>query len=203
MDTLQNTGERQVGKNLGQIANDHVERYKWAAKVLSDLGVEYVADLACGVGYGANIMANAGIKVLAVDIDPTSIEFGKFYYDHENITWLCHDAGNFLDIENLPNVAVSFETIEHVEDHYSLMDVFKGFADVLICSVPNQEVVPFTNETHPFHYRHYTPKEFLGLVKSAGYHIDKMCTQYDKQEGTVFEDADDGRTLIVLAHRSA
>jgi len=60
-------GERQVAPQLNGIRRDHVERYLWAAR---QLGASCrVVDFACGIGYGAKILAEAGHQVVGFDRD--------------------------------------------------------------------------------------------------------------------------------------
>ena len=62
-------GERQVSPTVDGIRADHVNRYKWAI----DKTIGRVTDAACGIGYGSVILAEAGIKVRAIDIDAEAI----------------------------------------------------------------------------------------------------------------------------------
>ncbi len=48
-------GQRQAAPNLKGIRPDHVARYELAARFIPENGV--VLDMACGVGYGAYILA--------------------------------------------------------------------------------------------------------------------------------------------------
>lgn len=68
--TLRN-GERQVAPDVSGIRRDHVARYEFVAGRL--VPGSRVLDLACGVGYGAHILAKAGHKVIAVDASPEAI----------------------------------------------------------------------------------------------------------------------------------
>ena len=80
-------GERQVSPTLDGIRGDHRNRYQWAIQHV----IGRVTDLACGVGYGSVILAEAGIKVRAVDIDSEAIAYAKEYYLHPLINYHCAD----------------------------------------------------------------------------------------------------------------
>lgn len=197
---LEHTGERQIGATLEQIAPDHRKRYEWAAKILKSAGVKTVLDAGCGNGYGSFILADqGGLDVRAVDISKEAIEFAKFFYQREGGENIDFEV---CDLEELdpgkPDAIVCFEALEHI-DAPKLVATFQKAAPILLCSVPNEEVMPFSEATHPFHLRHYTPDEFRELL--AGYEIE-MLTQYDKWTGDLIADHDDGRTLVADARRS-
>jgi len=198
---MKNTGERQVSTTLQGIAHDHVSRYTFAARYLFDkFGSATIIDSACGIGYGSKIMAEFGHKVLAIDISDEAIEFARTHYNHPNITFVQSDAYDIAPIvsERNADAVVSFETIEHVKDAHRLIKVFSLSAPLLICSVPNESVVPFTKETHPFHDRHYTDAEFESLLNDYDFDVVETYTQRSKTEGTLLL-GKAGRTLIKVA----
>lgn len=201
---LVNTGERQVGKTLQEIKGDHRERYLWAAEEIREvLGESTVLDAACGAGYGSFALnAYGGHTVLGVDISEDAISHAQRHFSSQGVSYLELDLNNGLipNLEQPFDVVVSFETIEHVEDPLPILKTFNLMAPYLIASVPNQAVVPFSKETHPFHHRHYTVAEFQQLLESAGYCSLIWYTQHDKEPGKVVEGVD-GRTLIAICER--
>jgi SAM-dependent methyltransferase len=192
------TGERQVALNRADIAPDHRKRYEWAAeRLLKSIGPgKRVLDAACGVGYGAQILAEAGFVVTAIDIVPQVIEVASQAYKHENLTYRCADLET-ADLGEFDAV-VSFETLEHIPDAPLVVERFRRAAPVLIASVPNETVLPFEKSKWPFHLRHYTPDEFAQLLN--GYQIAEWMTQHDKWVGTIVP-GNDGRFHIVEARR--
>lgn len=187
-------GERQVAPELSGIRRDHLARYEWAARTLPP-GCS-VVDLACGVGYGAFILAEAGHHVVAIDCDAEAIDYARTHYGHERIEYRVGSAGEI----DLPDVdaAVCFETIEHVEDPMPLLRALRTAAPMLLASVPNENVMPYTGQA--FHYRHYRPDEFDDLLTQAGFNVTgrwrQVCPQSDVEEGVT------GRTAIVQALRN-
>lgn len=196
---LQSTGERQVGTTLNQIKPDHLERYKFASEYL-DEGLT-VLDAACGVGYGSYVIAASGHNVLGIDIEPRALDMAKEFYAHDNVKYLVCDISKeqFPFADSRFDAVVSFETIEHVMEAIArrFLTNLSKISDVLLASVPNEEVVPHNYHTHPFHERHYTPEEFIELLESTGWEVEKMYTQHTKNPGLV-EPGDDGRTLIAV-----
>jgi hypothetical protein len=187
-------GERQVAPTLAGIRRDHLARYEWAAKQIDATSV--VMDVACGIGYGAWILANAGFDVWAADRDAEAIAYGRAHYDHEErISWLTLEAAN---VGSYPaDAVVCFETIEHLEDPMSLLKALPRSIRTLLASVPNEEVFPYKN--YAFHHRHYTKLQFQELLARAGWRV----TDWWGQEGpeSEVERNVNGRTLIAVAER--
>jgi len=202
---LPQTGERQVAEDLKGIKPNHIQRYQFAIdKIKEKHGDKLIniLDAACGVGYGTNMIANQiDCSAMGLDIFEGAIESANRAYKIENNKYLQCDLG---DEENWPfsdthfDAIVSIETIEHVEDAESLIKRFAESTDFLIASVPNQDVVPFKKDVHPFHFRHYTNSEFEELLNKYGFYIEAIGTQYDKYPGLVYE-GDDGYGNIVSA----
>ena len=196
---LQMTGERQVATDLSGIKPDHRQRYEFAVKILEELNNPVVMDAACGVGYGTYIMAKAGHTTIGVDLSQDAIDMANTHYSVKELTQYYQRDVVRDDFPDLPiDVIVSFETVEHVQEDEILLSKFSRTAPYLIVSVPNEEVVPYTKETHPFHFKHYSPAEFEALLEKTGWIPLEWYTQYDKSPGMVYE-ADDGRSLIVFA----
>ena len=195
-----NSGERQVSPNIKDIRRDHVARYEWVAKRLP--ASRMVIDFACGIGYGCNIMANAGHYVHGYDIDEEAIVYAENNYK------VSRHTGFFVKNGNAPgdlcsyDAAVSFETIEHIEDPRPLLKALRESAPILFASVPNEDVMPWQREdgaTTAFHFRHYTKHEFAQLLNECGWAV----TEWHGQEGpeSEVEPNVNGRTLIAVCER--
>ena len=175
------SGERQVICHVNDVRKDHAARYYFAAEKIKNSQI--VLDAACGVGYGSYIMAckNQTIKFDAVDISNTSIGHAKIYFNQDNIT---HHVSNILEYhsDNTYDTIISFETIEHVYTDDQLIQKFSTLLKSkgrLIASVPNEDVMPFIKEKFLFHYRHYTPEEFVNLLRKM---VLCRCIYYQKDK---------------------
>jgi SAM-dependent methyltransferase len=195
-----NSGERQVTNNIEEIRRDHVARYEWVAKQIKPKS--RVIDFACGIGYGCKILADAGHFAHGFDIDAETIEYAR-----DNFAQFTPDNYAAFEVANgnvpgeLPSsdVAVSFETIEHIEDPRPLLKALRESANVLFASVPNESVMPWCREdgsTTAFHFRHYTKHEFAQLLNECGWHVDEWHGQ-EGPESEVEQDIN-GRTLIAV-----
>jgi len=196
-------GERQVSPTLDGIRRDHVARYEWAAKQIPSGG--RVIDFACGIGYGTAILADVGCHVIGYDIEPEAIEYADLNYrsDHsrERLDFIVAD-GNAPPSFHDADFAISFETIEHIENPRPLLLALRQASPRLICSVPNEDVMPWMREdgaTTAFHFRHYTKHEFAELLRECGWCV----TEWWGQAGPESEVERDmpGRTLIAVCAR--
>ncbi len=169
-----------VGENeiLGQKTLElHLERYRFAAKHLSD---GLVADIACGVGYGSFLLADEcgdHIKhIYATDNDAKSIRFATRRYVHHKITFTESDAMHYQAPGKL-NTIVSLETLEHLEDpsgfiqHMARQLVSGGR---FIASVP---ITP-SMDANPYHLHDFTIRRFKKMFTDAGMkEIDSIIQQ--------------------------
>jgi len=189
-------GERQVASSLDGIRRDHVARYRWAAKQLP--ANSCVLDVACGIGYGSKILADAGHQVDAVDRDAEAIAYAKRHYRGKRIRYECADLAALQKDEKTCDAVVCFETIEHLQDPLPALKKFRALAPLLIASVPNETVFPYRG--YKFHHRHYTREQFAELLNQAGYAV----TEWHGQRGPESEvDSNiEGRTTIVVAKRA-
>ena len=187
-------GERQVAPSREGIRRDHVARYEWAAGQLRS--GSQVLDLACGVGYGAQLLAYRGLmRVTGIDRDPEAIAYAQQHYAHQRVKYMVADAERADLVLEACDAAVCFETIEHIEDPLPLLKKMRAAAPLLFASVPNEDVFPW--EGYAFHFRHYTPAQFEALLNAAGWQV----TEWWGQQGpeSEVERGVMGRTIIAVA----
>jgi 2-polyprenyl-3-methyl-5-hydroxy-6-metoxy-1,4-benzoquinol methylase len=145
------------------IYDEHLVRYQLAAQVAKG---KRVLDIACGSGYGAKILAQAGAaQVIAVDIDAKAIEAAKKNYGQDNIEFKTGDAESIKEADNLFDLIISFETIEHLPDAEKYLSelarVLKKEGMALI-STPNREVF---GQKNPYHLREFIKAEFEEILR--------------------------------------
>lgn len=191
------SGERQVAETVDGIRADHRARYEWAAERLAG---RKVVDAACGVGYGAKILAGAGCRVRAFDRSEESIAFAREHYNHDHR--IDYYVGE-LEHVRFPNqdsydAVVCFEALEHLEDPGRTLEWFAEMTPELIVSVPNEAVFP--NKGYAFHHRHYTAAELEELLNRHGWQVREWHGQRDALSRV--EPEVQGRTLIAVCDRA-
>lgn len=185
-------GERQYGKYLADIRSDHVERYEQAAKRV----IGEVLDVACGCGYGSYVLClkNNNVRVTGADISEEAIQYAKMHWRHHRNKFLRWDLNSVAPKQKY-DWLVCFETIEHLEDPKTFLKAASKVCNRIICSVPNQDVIPFDPKRFDFHYRHYTPVEIMDLLHECGF-----CVSDVKYQRTAYAEGynrDTGRTIII------
>lgn len=188
-----NPMERQEKTRLADIRADHTARYLFANKwIQSTFGRQCrILDCACGVGYGSWMLADAGHSVVGVDVCPSTITFAYDHWKHPRVTYQILDALELDSLADRFDVVISFETLEHIQWPEVVIQKFAVKANVLIFSVPNEDVIPH-GPGFPFHVRHYREKEVPKLISPY------VLTERYGQEGreSPVEPEFHGRTLV-------
>jgi SAM-dependent methyltransferase len=189
---------RQYAGDLSGIRDDHVARYLFAVRVLHRYASLSIGDAGAGCGYGSHLLASHGHVVRAVEIDPEAVAFAREHWAHPQVKFEQGDAAtqDFADRQAL----VAFEVIEHLPDAESALRLWQP--DILIGSVPNQDVTPFDPKRQTYHVRHYTPGELRALLAATGWTLKRMATQKAKRGAqAAVVDGEDGMTLVFVATR--
>ncbi len=146
------------------VDKEHRARYEFATRYVAN---KNVLDAACGCGLGSLMLAERGnaTSVLAADIDSDSIRYGQFRYPHPRITRKVMDILQ-LEAVSLFDVAVSFETIEHLEqpDQF-LARVYQALkpGGIFLVSTPIASITTHTpyNPHHKIEWSYRDFHEFL------------------------------------------
>lgn len=125
----------------------HEARYRMAAGWLRPGDV--VVDAACGVGYGREILGD-GIQYCGVDRDLSVIEAEGRFLARDLNTW-----SPPFDVD----VAIGFETLEHLADPTAYVEWTSQVRRLLFLSVP----FPPTVMENPYHLHDYTPEQVRAL----------------------------------------
>jgi len=159
------TGERFVPEVHGIIELEHLHRYLIASELVAG---KKVLDIASGEGYGSAMLARKAEKIIGVDISHEAIQFARKRYRLENLEF---KVGSCTDIPLAAaslDVVVSFETIEHIEQHDTMMREIKRVlkpGGLLIISSPDKYYYSLENDYHnPFHKKELFEHEFKQLL---------------------------------------
>lgn len=161
------TGERFLPEIAGDIYIEHYLRYY---AILPFMKNKKVLDIACGSGYGSDLIANEASKVCGVDISSDTISHAEKTYRKNNLEFLVGSTSNIPYEDNTFDVVVSFETIEHHDEHEQMMNEIKRVLKpdgVLIISSPDKIYYNKTlNEPNKFHVKELEFNEFENLLKA-------------------------------------
>lgn len=160
------TGERYLPGLGGDIAIEHLHRYALAQSLASG---KRVLDIACGEGYGSNLLADVATSVVGVDIDIRAIKHARTSYKKSNLEF---QQGSCTDLA-LPNaefdLVVSFETLEHHAEHDAMLSELRRVLapnGLLIISTPDkQRYSDELNFNNPHHVKELYADEFLRLIR--------------------------------------
>jgi len=116
------TGERFIPTEQGKIRLEHYHRY---ATILDVVSNKDVLDVACGEGYGSEIIAGIARTVVGVDISEKTVLHATKNYKKENLEFHQGDATKLNFTNDSFDVVVSFETIEHLLQQEKVLSEFK------------------------------------------------------------------------------
>ena len=167
------TGERFLpGYTDGATELEHVHRYCFALPYVAG---RRVLDVACGEGYGSDLLAQVAGTVLGIDIDGQTVLRAAARYRRPNLNFMAANA-TFMPIEHASiDVVTSFETIEHIEDQAGFWREVKRVLSphgLLIISSPNRETYRAERSSdNKFHARELSEDELeAGLSQWFAYH---------------------------------
>ena len=145
----------------------HLAVYEWVAERCAGLDV---VDMACGEGYGVEVLARRARQVTGVDANPEAHEHARIKYTRPGISF----ARDLVESYAEPCDAVVFlQTIEHVEEPERVLGHFRDMlrpGGTAYVSTPNLLTLapPGAEKSdNPWHLREYRAEEFRALCASA------------------------------------
>jgi SAM-dependent methyltransferase len=145
----------------------HLVVYEWIAERCRGLDV---VDMACGEGYGAQVLARRAARVTGVDANPEAHDHARLKYTRPGVRFVRDLVERYAE----PCDAIVFlQTIEHLEDPTAVLSHFRellrpgGTAyvstpNVLTLAPPGAE-----RSENPWHVREYRPDEFRRLCEES------------------------------------
>jgi SAM-dependent methyltransferase len=147
----------------------HLAVYEWVSARVCGLRV---ADLACGEGYGAAILAGSAAAVVGVDANREAHEHARLRYRRSNLRF---ERGLVEEFEGPCDAITFLQTIEHVEEPARLLERLAASAPVCYVSTPNRLTLapPGAGKSgNPWHLREYTPDEYRALLRPLFARVD-------------------------------
>ena len=184
----------------GDIVLEHLHRYAFAADLVAG---KDVLDIACGEGYGSNLLAARARSVTGVDISEETIGYAQSKYVRDNLAFL---PGSCLAIpapDQSADVVVSFETLEHFVEHEQFLAEVRRVlrpGGVFIVSTPDKTI--YTGKLgnrNQFHPRELEKAEFEEFLR-GGF----SCVQLLSQRvslGSFLAPTSNGHLIEVGTHR--
>jgi SAM-dependent methyltransferase len=142
----------------------HLAVYEWVAERCAGLEV---VDMACGEGYGTDVLARRARRVTGVDANPDAHEHARARYTRPGVRFVRDLIETYVE----PCDAVVFlQTIEHVKEPAKVLAHFKAMASTVYVSTPNLLTLapPGADKSdNPWHLREYRAQEFQELCESV------------------------------------
>jgi SAM-dependent methyltransferase len=140
----------------------HLAVYEWIAERCRG---QRVADLACGEGYGSEVLARTAAEVVGVDANPEAHEHARLKYTAPNLRF---ERGLVEQFAEPRDAIVFLQTIEHVHEPGALLGGFAEAAPVSYVSTPNRLTLapPGAEKSdNPWHLREYTIEGYRELLE--------------------------------------
>jgi ubiquinone/menaquinone biosynthesis C-methylase UbiE len=161
------TGERYVPELRGQIYYEHFHRYAMVLELARD---KDILDIACGEGYGTAALALVARTAVGVDLDRDSVRHASARYMAMNVGFRAGDCTQIPAADGSFDLAVSFETIEHLTEQERMLGELKRVLrpnGLLVISSPNKLVYSDGRSVqNPFHQRELYFDEFRDMLRS-------------------------------------
>jgi SAM-dependent methyltransferase len=146
----------------------HLAVYEWIAERSRG---RRVVDMACGEGYGADLLARSAASVVGVDANPEAHEHARLRYVRKNLrfdrdmveTWAAEEV----------DAVVFLQTIEHVHDPGAVLEHFKELlapGGAVYVTTPNVLTLAppgAAKSDNPWHLKEYRAREFRKLCGSV------------------------------------
>jgi SAM-dependent methyltransferase len=152
----------------------HLVVYRWIAERCRGLDV---VDMACGEGYGTDVLAGRAARVAGVDANPEAHEHARLKYTRPGVSF----ARDLIESYSEPCDAVVFlQTIEHVQNPGEILDHMRSLlrpGGVAYVSTPNVlTLAPEGAEKsgNPWHVKEYRAGEFRELCEASFGHVEMI-----------------------------
>jgi SAM-dependent methyltransferase len=140
----------------------HLVAYEWIAERVGGLRV---ADLACGEGYGAEILARTAAEVTGVDANPEAYEHARLRYRRPNLRF---ERGLVEEFTGPCDAICFLQTIEHIAEPERLLQRLAAATPLAYITTPNRLMLapPGAEKSdNPWHLREYTLAEYHALLE--------------------------------------
>jgi SAM-dependent methyltransferase len=129
-------------------------------------------DMACGEGYGSEVLSRGAASVVGVDANPEAFEHARLRYTRQNLTF----ERGMVENHGEPgafDAVVFLQTIEHVQDPVAVLRHFRSLlapGGVAYVSTPNLLTLApkgAAKSDNPWHIKEYRAAEFEQLCRGV------------------------------------
>lgn len=144
----------------------HLVVYRWIARRTAGL---HLVDMACGEGYGSDLLARHARSVVGVDANPEAHEHARKRYPRDNLRFARELVERF---DEQCDAVVFLQTIEHLQDPGAVLAHFCSIlrpAGMAYISTPNVLTLApkgAARSGNPWHVREYRAEEFAELLRA-------------------------------------
>jgi 2-polyprenyl-3-methyl-5-hydroxy-6-metoxy-1,4-benzoquinol methylase len=151
----------------------HLAVYEWIAARVAGMRV---VDMACGEGYGSDLLACTAASVVGVDANPQAHEHARLRYRRANLRFERDLVETFTQAAD---AVVFLQTIEHVSNPGSVLEHFRSLIGgaqpgapgrgLVFVSTPNVLTLApagASRSDNPWHVHEYRAEEFQALCQA-------------------------------------
>jgi 2-polyprenyl-3-methyl-5-hydroxy-6-metoxy-1,4-benzoquinol methylase len=151
----------------------HLAVYEW---IRSRVVGMRVVDMACGEGYGSDVLADTAASVVGVDANPQAHEHARLRYRRANLRFERDLVETFAQAAD---AVVFLQTIEHVSNPGAVLEHFRSLIGgvppggpgrgVVFVSTPNVLTLApagALRSDNPWHVHEYRAEEFQALCQA-------------------------------------
>ena len=144
----------------------HLVVYEWiGARTIG----KRIVDMACGEGYGSEVLSRGAASVVGVDANPEAHEHARLRYVRQNLRFERDLVESFSEE---CDAVVFLQTIEHVQNPGEILEHFKAMlapGGVVYVTTPNLLTLapPGAEKSeNPWHVKEYRAEEFRALCEA-------------------------------------
>jgi 2-polyprenyl-3-methyl-5-hydroxy-6-metoxy-1,4-benzoquinol methylase len=147
----------------------HLAVYEWIGARVAGQGV---LDMACGEGYGSEVLSRSASSVVGLDANPEAFDHARLRYVRENLRFeraMVETYGSPGEFD----AVVFLQTIEHVQDPVAVLSHFRALlapGGVAYVSTPNLLTLAppgAVKSDNPWHLKEYRADEFRTLCSGV------------------------------------
>jgi SAM-dependent methyltransferase len=152
----------------------HLAVYEWIGARVAG---RRVVDMACGEGYGSEVLSRSAASVVGVDANPEAHEHARLRYVRGNLRFERDLVETFSEEAD---AVVFLQTIEHIRNPDEILEHFKSMlapGGVVYVTTPNLlTLAPEGAEKsdNPWHVKEYRAGEFRALCEAHFGHVELL-----------------------------